>query len=406
MRPVAGRFTLSERMNALNPSAVREILKVAERPDIISFAGGLPAPELFPTEALAAAYERVLRDHGGRALQYGITEGLVSLREWIVARLSRRGVRSSVEQLVITSGSQQGIDLVARALLDPGDVVVTENPTYLAALQAFAAYGVRVVAVGSDDEGMKVDELEAVITDHSPRLIYICPDFQNPKGTTLSMERRVRLAELSARHEVPILEDDPYGELRFRGTTPPAIAGIDQEGWVLQLGTFSKTLAPGLRIGWVHGPRELVRKITIAKQAADLHTATLAQWAASDVLAHFDFDAHLGKIREVYGARCEVMEHALATAMPSGVRWTKPEGGLFLWLDLPEGIRDDEVFKAAVARKVAVVPGSSFFVGAPNHGHLRLNYSNQKPEAIAHGIAELGVAMRELWAASDVELSA
>jgi 2-aminoadipate transaminase len=394
-------------MEGLQPSAVREILKVAERPDIISFAGGLPAPELFPMAEISAAYERVLRDHGGRALQYGITEGLVSLREWIVARLARRQVRSSVDQLLITSGSQQGIDLIGRVLLNPGDVVVTENPTYLAALQAFAAYEVKVVAVGSDDDGMKVDALEEVISDHAPKLIYICPDFQNPKGTTLSVERRKKLVQLAQQHRIPILEDDPYGELRFRGTTPPAIAGLDEEGWVLQCGTFSKTLAPGLRLGWIHGPKELIRKLAIAKQAADLHTATLAQWAAADVLANFDFDAHLDRIRAVYGARRDVMVNALRSSMPAGVRFTEPEGGLFLWLDLPRGLRDDEVFKAGIARKVAVVPGSGFFVGAPIHGHLRLNYSNQKAEAIVHGVAELGSAMDELCAAqTGVEVTA
>lgn len=407
MRPNAGRFTLSRRMEGLEPSAVREILKVAERSDIISFAGGLPAPELFPTAEISAAFERVLRDHGGRALQYGITEGLVSLREWIAQRLARRQVKSSVDQLLITSGSQQGIDLVGRVLLDPGDVVVTENPTYLAALQAFAAYQVKVVAVGSDDDGMKVDELEEVIADHAPKLIYICPDFQNPKGTTLSLERRHKLVRIAQQHQLPILEDDPYGELRFRGTTPPAIAGLDEEGSVLQLGTFSKTLAPGLRLGWVHGPKELVRKIAIAKQASDLHTATLAQWAASDVLANFDFDAHLDRIRTVYGARRDVMVEELRKAMPHGVRFTEPEGGLFLWIDLPRGLRDDEVFKTGIARKVAVVPGSGFFVGAPVHGHLRLNYSNQKPEAIVHGVRELSIAMSELCAAlSGVETPA
>jgi 2-aminoadipate transaminase len=340
----------------------------------------------------------VLRDDGRRALQYGITEGLAPLRERIAQRLAGRAVRSSVDHLLITAGSQQGIDLVARVLLDPGDVVVTENPTYLAALQAFAGYGVTVVAVGSDDDGMKVEELAAVLARHEARLLYVCPDFQNPRGTTLSLARRVALVELARRHQMLVLEDNPYGELRFRGESPPAVAGLDDEGWVIQLGTFSKTLAPGLRLGWIHAHPALIRKIAVAKQACDLHTATLAQWLACDVLATFDLEAHLARIRAVYGQRCDAMLGALRAVMPPDVRWTVPSGGMFLWLDLPRGVRDHELFDAGIARRVAVVPGSGFFVGTPALGHVRLNYSNQPVEAIARGVSELGAALRELTA--------
>jgi 2-aminoadipate transaminase len=242
--------------------------------------------------------------------------------------------------------------------------------------------------------------VEEVIVRRGARLIYLCPDFQNPKGTTLSAERRRLLVEIARRNEVPILEDDPYGELRFRGTAPPAIASLDDEGWVIRLGTFSKTLAPGLRIGWLHGDPELVRRLAIVKQACDLQTATLAQWAAVHTLERIDYDAHLERLRLVYGRRCEAMLTALRERMPPRVRWTNPEGGLFLWLELPDGLRDDEVFAAALEQKVAVVPGSGFFVGAARKGFLRLNYSNQSPESIATGVARLASVIEAQMAAS------
>ena len=389
------RMRLSRKMQGLAPSAVREILKVAERAEVTSFAGGLPAPELFPTSEIAAAFAHVLANAGGRALQYGATEGSVPLRAWIAERLARRGVTSAVDRLLITSGSQQGIDLVARVLLDPGDVVLTENPTYLAALQAFAAHEALVIGVPSDNDGMKVDELEAFCVRHTPRLIYLCPDFQNPTGITLSAERRVKLVDIARRYQIPVLEDDPYGELRYRGTAPNAIAALDDD-WVLRLGTFSKTLAPGLRLGWIHGPEDIIRRLAIAKQACDLHTATLAQAAAAHLLETFDFDGHVSKLCAEYGRRRDAMVKALVNTMPPGTRWTEPEGGLFLWVELPPGVRDQDVFDAAIARGVAVVPGNGFFVGAPRHGFLRLNFSNQKPEAITSGITRLAESIRGL----------
>lgn len=385
----------ADRMKGVTPSAVREILKVAERPDVLSFAGGLPAPELFPVAEISRAYEEVLRGpHASAALQYGITEGYRPLREWIVERLQARGIPASVDQLLITSGSQQGIDLVGRVLLNPGDTVLVENPTYLAALQAFSSYEVNFVAVPSDDDGMVTDALEEVIAAHRPALIYVVPEFQNPKGTSLIAPRRRALLEIAARHGIPVLEDDPYGALRFRGVAPAPLAS--GEGHVVHLGTFSKTLAPGLRIGWAFGPKELIRRMTVAKQASDLHTATLAQHAAATLLETFDYDGHLGKIRRVYGERCEAMLSVLGRTMPDGVRWTRPEGGLFLWLSLPAGVRDDEVFKAAISRAVAVVPGSGFFVGPEQHGFLRLNYSNQPLEKIRVGMERLAESIREL----------
>lgn len=386
---------VARRMRGVKPSAVREILKVAEQPDVLSFAGGLPAPELFPAEEIARAYQAVLKESPGAALQYGITEGFLPLREWLAARLRGQGLAATAENVMVVSGSQQGIDLVARVLLDPGDTVLVENPSYLAALQAFSAYEANVVALPGDGDGLCTDRLEEAVREHRPALLYVVPEFQNPRGTTLAAARRRVLAEVVTRHGVPVLEDDPYGALRFRGTPNTPIAALAGEH-TFYLGTFSKTLAPGLRLGWVHGPADLMRTLTIAKQACDLQTATLAQRAVARLLETFDYDGHLARIREVYGERCAAMLGALESFMPPGTRWSTPEGGLFLWLELPAGLRDDDVFQAALAKSVAVVPGSGFFVGPPQHRFLRLNFSNRSVPGIELGMARLGQTLSEL----------
>lgn len=388
--PETPPLRLARRMTRMPPSAVREILKVAEQPDVLSFAGGLPAPELFPVEAIAEAHAEVLAREGRAALQYSTTEGFGPLREWVVARLARRGIRAGVDQVLITNGSQQGIDLVARTLLDPGDVVAVESPSYLAALQTFSGCEATFAPVASDDDGMDVDDLARVFAARPPRLVYLVPEFQNPKGTTLSRERRAALLQLCQAHRVPVLEDNPYGELRFRGEAPPPLAALDDTGIVIHLGTFSKTLAPGMRLGWLVASRELVRAITIVKQAADLHTATLAQRAAAALLTRFDYDAHLTTLRRVYGERCVAMLAALDRHLPSGTRWTRPDGGLFVWAELPSGLRADDLFAEALREKVAFVPGSAFFPDAPRYETLRLNYSNRPAELIEEGIARLG----------------
>lgn len=388
-------ITLARRMSRMPPSVVREILKVAEQPDVLSFAGGLPAPELFPVEAIAEAHARVIARDGRAALQYSTTEGFGPLREWVVARMAKRGVHVTAEQVLITNGSQQGIDLTARIFLDPGDLVAVENPSYLAALQTFSGCEATFLAVPSDDDGMDVEALERLVARRAPKLIYVVPEFHNPKGTTLSRERRTRLVRLAQAHRIPILEDDPYGELRFRGEPSPPLAALDEGQVVIHLGTFSKTLAPGLRIGWLVGPKELVRAATIAKQAADLHTATLAQRATAELLGSgFDYDAHLGAIRRAYGERCVAMLGALERHMPAGSRWTRPDGGLFVWAELPEGTSADEIFTAALHEKVAFVPGSAFYADAPRPEMLRLNYSNRPPELIEEGMARLGRVAR------------
>ena len=381
---------LARRMSRMPPSAVREILKVAEQPDVLSFAGGLPAPELFPIEEIADAHARVLAREGRAALQYSTTEGFGPLREWVAARLARRGIRVGTDQVLITNGSQQGIDLVARVLLDPGDVVAVESPSYLAALQTFAGCEAQFAPIASDDGGMDVTDLARLFALRTPKLVYLVPEFQNPKGTTLAADRRAALVELCAAHRVPILEDNPYGELRFRGEAPPPLAALDDTGVVIHLGTFSKTLAPGLRLGWLVASREMVRSITIAKQAADLHTATLAQRAAAALLETFDYDAHLAVLRRVYGERCDAMLGALDRHLPAGTRWTHPDGGLFVWAELPHGLRADDLFADALREKVAFVPGSAFFPDAPRYETMRLNFSNRPSDMNEEGIARLG----------------
>lgn len=386
---------LARRMLGVKSSAVRDILKVAERPDILSFAGGLPAPELFPIAAIARAHAEVLAEEGPAALQYSTTEGYGPLREWIAAELVRKGGRQTAGQVLITNGSQQGLDLVAKVLLDPGDVVVVENPSYVAALQTFSAYQANFAVAGSDDDGMRIEGLEEIFATLRPKLLYVIPNFQNPKGTTLSLARRKALIELAQRHGVVILEDDPYGALRFRGEALQSLAALDDQGVVISLSTFSKTLAPGLRIGWLSGPADLVKAITVAKQSTDLHTASLAQRAVVRLLAFFDYDGHIETIRAAYGERAEAMLAALAEFMPPGTRWTRPDGGMFLWVELPRALSGEALFPKAIEQKVAFVPGAPFFAANPEPWTIRLNYSNRPPELIHEGMRRLGAVIAE-----------
>jgi 2-aminoadipate transaminase len=381
----------ARRMSRVQASTIREMLKITERPDVLSFAGGLPAPEAFPVEALARAHAEVLAGDGAAAsLQYGPTEGFSPLRAWIAARLTRRGLPAWPEQVIVTTGSQQGIDLVAKVLLDPGDTVVVEAPSYLAALQSFSAYEARFVAVGSDEEGMRVDELEQVLRQERVKLIYLVPTFQNPRGTTLSLARRIRVAELAREHDVTVLEDDPYGELRYRGAALPPIAGLVPGAPVVYLGTFSKTLAPGLRLGHAVAGEEMIRALTIAKQAADLHSSSLSQRAVAHMLQTFDYDGHLRELQSLYGERLAAMLASLERSLPQGSSWTRPDGGLFVWVKLPRGIDAQQLFAGALREKVAFVPGAPFFPGEPERETLRLNFSNRPPALISEGMARLG----------------
>jgi 2-aminoadipate transaminase len=386
-------FPVARRMSKMAASAVREILKVTERPDIISFAGGLPAPELFPVEAISQAHSDVLAREGPASLQYSTTEGWGPLREWICARMAKQGIAATPERVLITSGSQQGIDLVSKLLLDPGDTVLVEDPTYLAALQTFRGFEAQVVPVDSDDDGLRLDALEQAIRQKQPKLIYVVSNFSNPKGTTLSLERRRQLLRLAVAHHVPILEDDPYGELRYRGQAVPSLSSMDDTGHVIYLSTFSKMLAPGLRVAWATGSAEVIRTLTVAKQATDLHTGTLAQRAIARLFETFDLDGHLAKLRVAYGERCKTMLGALGKHFPKEAHWTHPEGGMFLWAELPDHIRGEDLLSDALLEKVAFVPGTSFFAGTPRSQFIRLNFSNRPPADITEGIRRLGAVL-------------
>ncbi len=385
---------LARRMAKVQASVIREILKVTERPDVLSFAGGLPAPEAFPVEALARAHAEVLARDPAAALQYGSTEGYGPLRAWIAERMTRRGLPAVAEQVLVTAGSQQGIDLVGKTFVDPGDLVLVEAPSYLAALQTFSTYEARFEAVETDEEGMRVDALERRLREKRARLIYVVPNFQNPRGTTLGLSRRMRIAELAAEHGVTVLEDDPYAELRYRGEPLPPIAGLVPQAHVIHLGTFSKTLAPGLRLGYVVADTRTLHALVIAKQAVDLHTGTLSQRAAARLLETFDYEAHLRFLRGLYAERLDAMLASIEHCFPPGTGWTRPEGGMFVWMQLPAGLDAQELLADAMRERVAFVPGAPFYPAEPRRDTLRLNFSNRPPALIAEGMARLGACVK------------
>ncbi len=384
----------ARRMEQMRPSTIREILKVTAQPEVISFAGGLPAPELFPVEAVRRAADLVLTQHGSRALQYSQSEGVPQLREWIAAEMGRRGIRARLEDVLVTNGSQQVLDLVGKLFLNPGDVVLTENPTYLAAIQAFQTFEVRFVPVPTDGEGLIPEALPALIKQHRPKFLYTIPNFQNPTGITLTAARREALARVAAEHGLIIVEDDPYGKLRYRGADIPPVKSWDEAGCVIYASTFSKTIAPGLRTGWVVAPPEIFNRLLILKQASDLHTSSFDQLVAHTYLTQNDPAAHLELIRRVYGERFELLDAALRAEMPTGYHWTKPEGGMFLWITGPESLDALELLKRAIAQKVAFVPGRDFFPADGGRNFLRLNYSNSTPERIREGVRRLAALCR------------
>lgn len=400
-------YRYAHRTKKMGSSVIRELLKLTEQPDIISFAGGLPAPEVFPVEKFQEACNIVLRESGAQALQYSTTEGYRPLREMIARHTARYGIGVTADNVMITSGSQQALDFIGRLFVNRGDYIVVENPTYLGALQAWNAYGAQYVSVRSDEHGMIVDELEAALRV-GPKFIYILPNFQNPTGTTLSLERRRRLVELADKYGVPIIEDDPYGQLRFEGEHLPSVVNVDSQyrgpnggcysGNVIYMSTFSKLLAPGLRLAWVIAPPEVTRKIVITKQAADLHTATFNQIVAYEVGKGGFLDEHVKVIRATYKERRDVMLETMAETFPSEVRWTHPEGGMFLWGILPPDMDAAEVLKAALEKKVAFVPGFPFHPNGGGENTMRLNFSYSRPEDIREGITRLGATLKELIA--------
>jgi 2-aminoadipate transaminase len=388
----------------MGSSAIRELLKLTEKPEIISFAGGLPAPEVFPVEEFSAACQRVLRDFGAQALQYSTTEGFLPLREMIARHTARYGIKVTPDNILITSGSQQALDLLGKIFINRGDRILVESPTYLGAIQAWNAYGAEFIAVPMDEHGMRTDALEEAFRS-GPKFIYVLPNFQNPTGVTLMDERRHVLIDLAHRYGVPIIEDDPYGQLRYEGENLPSVVVLDGQerddggpcyrGNVIYLSTFSKILAPGIRLAWVIAPPEVISKLVQAKQGADLHTASFTQMVAFEVSHGGFLDRHIELIRKVYKERRDVMLAAMDRHFPAEVDWTQPEGGLFLWGVLPDYLKAADVLRSAVEEKVAFVPGEPFYPCGGGHNTMRLNFSNATPENIREGIARLGKVLSE-----------
>ena len=389
--PITWRF--SDRASQLQSSFIREILKITQRPDIISFAGGLPSPATFPVEHMKAAFDKVLSENGKVALQYGPTDGYAPLREWIANSLSTDGVRIAPEQVLMTSGSQQALDLLGKVLIDEGSRVLVETPSYLGALQAFSVYRPEFKSVATDEHGLVPSSIAPVA--EGARLLYALPNFQNPTGRSLSVERRIELVETCARLGLPLIEDDPYGALSYKGEPYPKMLTMNPDG-VIYMGSFSKVLTPGIRLGYVVAPLPLVRRLELAKQAADLHTAQLTQMVVYEVIKDGFLAQHIPGIRTLYANQCQAMLDAMDASFPAGVSWTRPEGGMFIWVTLPKHIDAMKLLDQAIAAKVAFVPGAPFYANEPETNTLRLSFVTVPPERIREGIAILAKLIADL----------
>jgi 2-aminoadipate transaminase len=384
-------FTLARRAERMNPSVIREILKITERPGIISLAGGLPSPDTFPVQALRDASEKVLRDHPREALQYAASEGFGPLCDWVVGELAANGLHVTSNQVLITTGSQQGLDLVGKILIDAGSRVAVESPTYLGALQAFNPYEPEFAAVACDDGGPLPEALEAV---KDARFLYLTPNFQNPSGRCMSEARRVALTAAAQAIGLPMVEDNPYGDLWFDAPPPPPLAARWGEG-VVYLGSFSKVLAPGLRLGYVVAPKPLMPKLLQAKQASDLHTPGYNQRIVYEVIRNGFLRDHVPTIRALYKARRDAMQRALLRHMPPGCRWQVPSGGMFFWVELPQGVDATVLLPKAVALGMAFVPGFAFFSSSARLNTLRLSFVTVSEELIERGVELLAQALSE-----------
>ncbi len=394
---------LAKRLDLVETSAIRELFKLLGKPGIISFAGGFPDSALFDVAGLQAASQQALAEHPGLALQYGATEGFEPLRQQIAAFMQSKGVAELAPQdMLVTTGSQQALDLLGKCLIDPGDKVIVEGPTFLATIQCFRLYGAEVISAPIDADGLQVDALEEMIVQHRPKLIYTIPTFGNPSGATLPLERRKRLLELAARHQVMLVEDDPYGDLYFDAAPPPSLLALSAQvrgsrDFLAHCGSLSKILAPGLRIGWLVAPQALLAKAVMCKQFSDAHTSTFAQATAAQYLAGGHLPAALTRVRPVYAQRAQVMMQALRQELGDAVRFTPPQGGLFLWLQLTGagGKLTDagEFAKRAIEQGVAFVPGAPFFSDNPDHSSLRLSFATANEDSIREGVQRLAKAL-------------
>ena len=385
--PTPIQWQFSERAEQLQSSAIREILKVTARPEVISFAGGLPSPETFPVERMRTVFDSVLSKQGKVALQYGPTDGYLPLRQWIADSLSTDGAKIIPEQVLMVSGSQQGLDLLAKVLVDEGSRVLVETPSYLGALQAFSVYRPEFVSVPSDENGIQPEQVAGLA--QGARLLYALPNFQNPTGRTMPIERRIALVEACARLGLPLIEDDPYGALSYRGEPLQKLLTMNPNG-VIYMGSFSKVLTPGIRLGYVVAPVPLIRKMEQAKQAADLHTATLTQMVVYEAIKDGFLTEHIPTIRKLYADQCQAMLDALTEFFPSSVTWTRPEGGMFIWVTLPKHIDSMKLLDESIEQLVAFVPGAPFYANEPEQNTLRLSFVTVPPAKIREGVEKLG----------------
>ncbi len=384
------------RMDGIKGSEIRELLKLTQQPEVISFAGGLPAPELFPVEGMQKASQAVMEECPRIAMQYSTTEGFVALREKIVERMkAKNGISVTADDVLITSGSQQGLDFSGRVFLDEDDIVLLESPSYLGAINAFKCCSPKFIEVPTDGDGMIMEELEKIIAANDRvKMIYVIPDFQNPSGRTWTMERRQKFMNIINKYEIPTIEDNPYGELRFDGENMPSLKSLDTKGLVVFLGSFSKILAPGYRIGWVCASPEILAKYVCMKQSADLQPSSVSQLEINKFMEMYSLDEHVAKIKEIYGHRRNVMLDTMKAEFPEGVTFTHPEGGLFTWVVLPEYMNARELAIECIENNVAYVPGGSFF---PNGGHentFRMNYSCMPDEKIIEGVKRLATVIK------------
>ena len=386
----------AKRMEQLTQSDIGDLLKLIAQPDIISFAGGLPAAELFPVEQLRQACDAVLDQIGQVACQYSSTEGFPALREKIAQRMKdKNNIETDADHILITSGSQQGLDFAGRVFLDKGDVVLMESPSYLGAINAFKGCEPTFLEVPTDDGGMNVEALEKILsTTENVKMIYVIPDFQNPTGRTWTLERRQKFMEVVNRYEIPVIEDNPYGELRFENDTLPALKSMDPKGLVVYLGTFSKILVPGYRLGWVCASDEILSMFNFIKQGADLQTPTVTQLEVNQFMEMLDLDEHVDVIRETYRHRRDVMMEAMETYFPKEVKFTHPDGGLFTWVELPDYINSRDMAVQCLEKKVAYVPGDSFFPNGGKYNCFRMNYSGMPDDKIVAGIQAIAEVIR------------
>lgn len=390
----------AKRMEGLKGSEIRELLKLTEKPEVISFAGGLPAPELFPIEEMKEISRIVLEESGTQALQYSTTEGFEPLREQIARRMnSKNKTNITKDDILITNGSQQGLDFAGKIFLDEGDIVLCESPSYLGAINAFKSYSPKFIEVPTDKDGMILEELEKILdTTENVKMIYVIPDFQNPTGRTWSLERRKKFMEIISKYEIPVVEDNPYGELRFEGESLPSLKSMDKKGLVIFLGTFSKIFCPGYRLGWTCASQNILKKFIFVKQGADLQASSISQREVSKFIDLYNLDNHVKKIKEVYKSRRDLMLETMKEEFPEGIEYTHPQGGLFTWVELPKHLDSRVIMKDCLSNNVAYVPGGSFFPNGGTENCFRLNYSNMPDDRIVEGIRRLGLVLRQYMA--------